>query len=181
MIYFEPSGLAASPATVGISLENNQPNSPPAARVARRGVRCAPHHAIPRYAPDRLGCDLARWKTPAASVSAAATSSRAVLLVPFLTNRVLPWSSFRTMQTDRLAASNGRDCSSMHNGPSTASWRTAPNVKPRFGPPGHAGNYFGSIRAVAQFSKPEAVTNDQLGRSPFFRDRLKERRRRLHS
>ena len=39
-----------------------------------------------------------RANAPAASTSAAATSSRAVLLVSRLTRRVLPWSSFLTSE-----------------------------------------------------------------------------------
>ena len=59
--------------------------------------------------------------------AAAAISSRAVLLVSFLTNRVqLPWSSFRTMpQRPALAAIMLLDDGSIENGPSFTFDRSA--------------------------------------------------------
>ena len=51
---------------------------------------------------------VARPQPPAASVRAAATSSRAFWSLFRLLNRVLPWSSFFTKAAARDAISNGR-------------------------------------------------------------------------
>ena len=59
-----------------------------------------------------------RSNSPAASTKAAATSSRAVLLVSRLTNLVLPWSSLRTLATAKLAANRDREHLATANGPS---------------------------------------------------------------
>ena len=61
------------------------------------------------------GC---RSCNPAAKTSAAATSSRAVLLVSRLTNLVDPWSSLRTAQTARDAARRDREHGEIESGPS---------------------------------------------------------------
>ena len=53
-----------------------------------------------------------------ANVSAAATSSRAVLEVLRFTSRVLPASSDLTWEADKLAISSDLDPSSTDNGPS---------------------------------------------------------------
>ena len=127
MVNFKPHGLVARATAMIIPLNRELPDYRPAARVLGGWMRNSRHHAVPKYAPPaRLGCDLARWKTPAASVSAAATSSRASIVAAFLGKARVPLIVvFRSIATDRLAASNGRDSTSADSGPSTTSWRKA--------------------------------------------------------
>ena len=74
MIDFEPAGPAASPATVPVAGENRRPEPRPCAPV--RGVEVAPAHPASTGRARRFGFG-ARESAPAASTSAAATSSRA--------------------------------------------------------------------------------------------------------
>ena len=66
-----------------------------------------------------------RSNKPAASTNAAATSSRAVLLVSLLTSLLEPWSSLRTVATARDAARRDREQRETAKGPSLTLERSA--------------------------------------------------------
>ena len=90
VIALQPTGPPARSAAVAIAAEHEPAKLRPSAPVERRmepGAASGHYPASPWYRRRGFG---ARESAPAASTSAAATSSRPVLCVPFFTSRTDP-------------------------------------------------------------------------------------------